>query len=70
MIYKINFNIVFISQQAYITITKHVDDIKEGYVTTNKKENMNVVTKILQEEKVSFTVEEINNGEKNATQTP
>ncbi|GAH34198.1 unnamed protein product, partial [marine sediment metagenome] len=31
MIYKINFNIIKISQQAYVTITKHADDLKEGY---------------------------------------
>ena len=59
MIFKINFDIIKPSQQAYVNISKHADDIKEGFVTAVTKEHLNVITTILTEEKVSFTVEEI-----------
>lgn len=59
MIYKINFDITKISQLAYVQITKHIDTIKSDYVMTQSKEKMNLITTILQDEKVTFTVEEI-----------
>lgn len=64
MIYKINFNIIKISQQSYVDLTKLIDDMKEGFVTVVTKDNLNTVTKMLEKEKVPFTVEEIEQHEK------
>ena len=59
MLYKINFRITAISQQAYIIIAKHIDSIKEGFVIALTKEKFNTITTILEDEKVPFSIEEI-----------
>lgn len=59
MIYKINFDITKVSQLAYVQISQHIDIIKSDCVTTQSKEKMNLIITILQDEKVTFTVEEI-----------
>lgn len=59
MIHKISFDIIKISQLAYVNIVKHIDSIQPGFVIALTKENANVVTQILTDEKVNFFVEEI-----------
>lgn len=65
MLFKINFNIIKISQRAYIIVAKHIDSLQEGFVIALTKKHLNMITTILEDEKVSYTVEEID-----APQTP
>lgn len=64
MIYKINFNIIKISQQSYVNLIKLIDDMKEGFVTVVTKDNLNTVTKMLESENVPFNIEEIEKHDK------